>query len=117
MISTMRTALSGITAFMTQLNVSANNLANVNTDGFKRSETTFVETSSGGVFPLIQQDNSPGPTIFRNMPHDLASVELSNVDIGRELVSQIIAQKGIEANLQTMKTADDMVGSLLNLRK
>jgi flagellar hook protein FlgE len=44
-------------------------------------------------------------------------VELSNVDLGEEAVSQIIAQRGFEANLRTLQTADDMLGSILDTRK
>lgn len=117
MISALHTALSGLSAFMKQLNVSAHNLANVNTDGFKRSETTFTEAPSGGVLPIIQKDNSSGPTVLRNSSQGFVPIEISNVDIGTELVNQMIAQRGFEANLRTMKTADDILGSILDTRK
>lgn len=117
MISAIHTALSGLTAFVKQLNVSAHNLANVNTDGFKRSETSFVEAPNGGVLPVIQKDNSPGATVLKNSHQGLVPIEISNVDIGTELINQMIAQRGFEANLQTMKTADDMLGSILDTRK
>ncbi|MCP9448174.1 MAG: flagellar basal body protein [Nitrospira sp.] len=117
MISAIYTALSGLTAFAQQLNVSAYNLANLNTDNFKRSETQFVEARSGGVFPVIQHDNSPGPTVLRHSPQGMVPIELSNVDIAMEFVNQMVAQRGFEANLRTMNTADDMVGSILDTRK
>jgi flagellar basal body rod protein FlgG len=44
MISAIHTALSGLTAFTKQIEVVAHNVANVNTDGFKKSKTEFVET-------------------------------------------------------------------------
>jgi len=42
MISAIHTALSGLPAFAKQFDVSANNVANINTDGFKKSGTAFI---------------------------------------------------------------------------
>jgi flagellar hook protein FlgE len=42
---------------------------------------------------------------------------LSNVDLGEETVVNIIAQRGFEANLQTIKTADALLGSPLDIKK
>jgi flagellar basal-body rod protein FlgC len=117
MISAIHTALSGMTAFGKQLEVSAHNVANINTDGFKRTDTTFVEAPNGGVLPVTQKDNSPGPAVLKDTTQGLMQVELSNTDLGQEAVNQIIAQRGFEANLRTLKTADDMLGSILDTRK
>lgn len=115
MISAIHTALSGLTAFAKQLDVSAHNLANLNTDGFKRSDTIFVEAANGGTFPVIRKDDSAGPTVLRNTSHGFTQVERSNVDIATELVDQIIARRGFEANLRAVNTADDLLGTLLDL--
>jgi flagellar hook protein FlgE len=117
MISAIHTALTALTAYAKQLDVSAHNVANVNTDGFKHSRTEFVEAQSGGVLPVVQKDDSAGPAVLKDTAHGPAQVELSNVDLGQEAVSQIIAQRGFEANLQTLKTADAMLGSILDLKK
>ena len=117
MIAAVHTALSGLTAFAKQFEVSAHNVANVNTDGFKKSGTEFVEVQSGGVLPVVQKDDSAGPTVLKGTSHGPAQIELSNVDLGEETVSQIIAQLGFEANLRTLKTADQMLGSILDIRK
>jgi len=44
-------------------------------------------------------------------------LELSNVDLGEETVNRIIGQRGFEANLQVLKTADDMLGSILDIKE
>jgi flagellar basal-body rod protein FlgC len=44
-------------------------------------------------------------------------LELSNVDLGEEAVNQIIGQRGFEANLQALKTADEMLGRILDIKK
>lgn len=117
MISAIHTALSGLNAFGKQLEVSAHNVANVNTDGFKSSRTELVEAQNGGVLPVVQKDDSAGPAVLKDTSQGPRQVELSNVDLGQEAVSQIIAQRGFEANLRTLKTADDLLGSILDTKK
>jgi flagellar basal-body rod protein FlgC len=117
MISALLTALSGLAAFAKQLEVSAHNIANVNTIGFKKSRTDLVEVEAGGVLPVVQKDNSAGPAVLRDTGYGPAQIELSNVDLGEEAVSQIVAQRGFEANLRTLKTADDMLGCILDTKK
>jgi flagellar hook protein FlgE len=117
MISTIHSVFSGLGAYAKQIEVSANNVANVNTDGFKKSRTELVALETGGVIPVVRKDNSAGPTVVRDRGYGLTPVELSNVDLGEETVVQIIAQRGFEANLQTIKTADDLLGSLLDIKK
>lgn len=117
MISAIHTALSGLTAFAKQIEVTANNVANVNTDGFKKSRTEFIEADAGGVLPVVQKDDSAGPAVLKDTGYGPAQVELSNVDLGEEAVNQIVAQRGFEANLRTLKTADDMLGSILDTKK
>ena len=117
MIGAIYSALSGLTAFSTQLNVSAHNVANVMTNEFKKSRTEFVALETGGVLPVVQKNESAGPFILNNTGYGPAQLELSNVDLGEEAVNQIIGQRGFEANLQTIKTADDMLGSLLDIMK
>ncbi|HEX5648005.1 MAG TPA: flagellar basal body rod C-terminal domain-containing protein [Nitrospira sp.] len=61
--------------------------------------------------------DSSGPTVLKDTTQDPRQVELSNVDLGREAVSQIIAQRRFEANLRTLKAADAMLGSILDTKK
>jgi flagellar hook protein FlgE len=44
-------------------------------------------------------------------------VELSNVDLGEEAVQQILAQRSFEANLQTLRAGDALLGSILDIKK
>lgn len=117
MISAIHTALSGLSAFGKHLEVSAHNVANVNTDGFQGSHTEFVEVQSSGVLPVVQKDNLAGPAVLKDTAQGPRQVELSNVDLGQEAVSQIIAQRGFEANLRSLKTADNLLGSILDTKK
>ncbi len=117
MISAIHTALSGLTAFGKQIEVVAHNVANINTDGFKKSKTEFVEIPSGGVLPVVEKDDSSGPTVLRDTGGNRTMVELSNVDLGEETAQQIVAQRSFEANLQTLRAGDALLGSILDIRK
>lgn len=117
MMSAIHTALSGLAAYAKQVEVTAHNVANVNTNGFKKSRTEFVSVATGGVLPVVQKDESAGPTVLNNTGYSPTLVELSNVDLGEETVNQILSQRGFEANLNTLKTADDMLGTILDIKK
>jgi flagellar basal-body rod protein FlgC len=117
MIGAIQSALSGLTAFSTQVAVTAHNVANVTTDGFKKSRTELIAVESGGVRPAIQKDETAGPTILNDTGYGPAQLELSNVDLAEETVNRIIGQRGFEANIQTVKTADEMLGTILDIRK
>lgn len=117
MMSTIHSVLSGVGAYAKQIEVSANNVANVMTDGFKKSHLEFVSVEPGGVLPVVRKDDSAGPTVLRDSGYGPIQVELSNVDLGEEAVNQIIGQRGFEANLQALKTANDMLGSILDIKK
>ncbi|MEQ1846483.1 MAG: flagellar basal body rod C-terminal domain-containing protein, partial [Nitrospira sp.] len=117
MISAIHTAFSGLAAFGKQIEVVAHNVANVNTDGFKKSQTEFVEIPSGGVLPVVEKDDSSGPTVLRDSGGNQTAVELSNVELGEEAVQQILAQRSFEANLQTLRAGNALLGSILDLKK
>jgi flagellar basal-body rod protein FlgG len=94
-ILAMQSAASGLKALNTRLDVTANNLANVNTEGFKASRVNFedllyiekaqpgVENANGDQRPTglyvglgvresgTQQDFSQGPPIPGNNPLDM----------------------------------------------
>lgn len=117
MISAIRSALSGLAAYAKQVEVTANNVANVNTDGFKKSQTEFTAVETGGVLPVVRKDDFAGPTVLKDTSHGPSLVELSNVDLAEEAVTQILAQRSFEANISTLKAADDMLGTILDMKK
>ncbi len=45
-----------------------------------------------------------------------AAVEESNVDLTKELVDMITQQRAYQANAQTIKTQDQILQTLVNLR-
>lgn len=45
-----------------------------------------------------------------------ATLENSNVDLTTQMTEQIVSQNGVEANAQSIKTADSMWQSLLDIK-
>ena len=70
----------------------------------------WAETSASGQ-PLV---GVPGSGNLGGLQS--ASVEESNVDLTRELVDMITAQRVYQANAQTIKTQDQVLNTLVNLR-
>jgi flagellar hook protein FlgE len=71
---------------------------------------TWVETFESGV-PLV---GSPGVGKLGSL--SAGSLEESNVDLTSELVNMMTAQRAYQANAQTIKTQDQIMTTLVNLR-
>ena len=115
---------SALGALSVSLQVSANNLANVNTNGFKQSDVRF-ETGPGdqGVrISEIRKDATPGspveapvyPIVGRQYEQHSGWVESSNTDVARQFVDMINTSHAWSANVATIRTADEMMGTLIN---
>ncbi|MGE0681065.1 MAG: flagellar basal body protein [Candidatus Binatia bacterium] len=115
MISSFYTSLSGLNAFQKQLNVAANNLANVNTDGFKKSRALLESAQPQGVTAKSQKLELPGPLALEQTPDGEQLVEKSNVEVGEEIPNVIVGQRAYETNLKILKVADETMGSLLDI--
>ena len=70
----------------------------------------YAETSASGG-PLIGAPTSGGLGVLQS-----SAVEESNVDLTAELVNLITAQRFYQANAQTIKTQDQVLQTLVNLR-
>lgn len=115
MISSFSTSLSGLNAFQKQLRVAANNLANVNTDGFKKSRAVLESAQPSGVIATSQKLELPGPLALEQTPGGEQLVEKSNVDVGEEIPNLLVGQRAYEANLKMLKVADETIGSFLDV--
>ena len=70
----------------------------------------FAETSDAGV-PVIGKAGTGGLGVLQS-----SATEDSNVDLTAELVNMITAQRYYQANAQTIKTQDQVLQTLVNLR-
>lgn len=114
MSSAFGTTLSALRVFNIKLDVNANNIANVNTDNFKKSRVNLQEAAPGGVRVTIEQINTPGIPLGSN-ERTGEETESSNVTMEEEFVDQMVTQYALEANLLTVKTAEDTQKALLDI--
>jgi len=115
MIDSISSSLSALTAARKKMGVTSNNIANVNTDEFKKSRVTLSEGSNGGVSATVDVVDTPGipkETIQNDRP---VQTESSNVDLAEELTELIPTKSLYAANLKTLKTQQDMLGTLLDI--
>jgi len=75
---------------------SANNVANVNTPDFSATSTTLQNPSEGNIQAVSSSTNS-------------------STSLAKEFTDEIEVQRGFEANAEAIKTADKMIGSLIDL--
>lgn len=91
---------SGLQAAQLRLDASANNVANMNTPGYRREVVAQEEApDSAGVRASVQREP-----------------QAEGVALEEEAVEQMSATYAFKANLQTIKTRDAMMGSLLDVK-
>jgi flagellar basal-body rod protein FlgC len=127
MTDAISAAQSALGAMSTSMAVTANNVANLDTNEFKSSEaqlatgpdghgvqvsTIAEDTSSGGVVPesMSAQDGASTDASSRDL------VEASNVDLVRQMINMMEDSRAFEANTKVIRTEDDMAGTLLDMR-
>lgn len=94
--------VSSIGAHQTMLNTTANNVANVNTDGFIPKDTRMTNDASSVKASIREADNN--------------GLKRSQTDLAKEIPDQIIAQDTVAVNVSAIKTQDEMMGTLLDIK-
>ncbi|WP_394790521.1 flagellar basal body protein [Rhodoferax sp.] len=89
-------SLSGLQAAQTRLDSSAQNIANGQTEGFRRLEVQQQTQTGGGVSTQVERAAVAGDALETDM------------------VDQLQAKNSFLANLAVFKTNDRMLGSLLD---
>ncbi len=110
------TTLTAISAFQKKLNVTADNIANVQTDGFKRRRTILSEGDHGGVKAQVFKDEeTPGPIHETYADDTTTEVEGSNVDLVEEMADLMTVRHAYQANLAALKTEDEILGRVIDI--
>jgi flagellar basal-body rod protein FlgC len=116
MIKAYQNALSGLRAFGTKIHSNSNNIANAQTDGFKKTQVTNSAVAPQGVKAEVSQVSSPGPSVFQETAGGMDLVDLSNVDLAKELVDMNLNSTLYKANLKTIENVNEMAGMLLQVK-
>lgn len=91
----MQINATSMTAISNWMNNSAGNVANVNTQDYSATRTTMSSSGNAVVATASKTGNQ--------------------TDLAKEVTDQIVIAKSFDANAETIKTQDKMLGSLLDL--
>lgn len=92
-------SLSGMNAAQNRLQVSAHNIANLQTQGFNRQEVAQSTTAGGGTSTTVSQNTNGTGT-----------------ELETDVVSQLQAKNAFLANLSVFKTRNETLGTLLDIK-
>ena len=115
MITGIHSTLSALKAFGDKIGVAAHNVANVETEGFKKQRALLSEKADQGVHVEIEQVNTPGPLIATVENGQMTQREGSNVDLVEEIPESKLVRRYYQANLRLLEAQDEMVGSLIDI--
>ena len=88
--------ISAMNAASFSFGVSAHNLANMSTEGFKASEVTNIETPSGGPRPVVHKTEH-------------------GTDVTKEIIRQKQLTYDFKANAKVIQAHDQMVGTIIDI--
>lgn len=115
MISAVNNTISALQAFSKKLGVTAYNIANADTDGFKKSTAVLEEGPGGAVRTRIRRVDTPGNRYAVVEGDRRVEKETSNVDLVEEIPQLTIARRAYEANIKALQAQDAVLGSLLDI--
>lgn len=123
-ITPMQLAASGMKAQSERLRHVSENIANVDTPGYRRKQVSFEQTVAFGrptgqvEAGRVQLDRSDLPEVY-DPAHPMADANGfyrgSNVDLIIEIADAREAQRSYDANLKMFEQARQMSSSLLDL--
>jgi flagellar basal body rod protein FlgG len=113
MIPALDAAATALAAYSQKVQATAHNVANLNTEGFKKSRVILQEGHPAGVTASLQRIDSPGAPI---PSLDQATIaESSNVDVGEEMLNLMTSKHAFQANLKVIQTEEERIGFLLDI--
>lgn len=95
--------VSSILSHQTFMNNDAHNVANVNTDRFVPQDTIIKEGDKGSTEAITRKAADNGS-------------EKSQTDLTKEITDQMTIENVTAANVEAIRTQDQMFGSLLDIK-
>lgn len=112
MVSSINNSAQALRAFGTATAVTANNVANIQSDNFKSSRAVMNEGSDGGVKVSLSMNSGQGPLVTQS---NGTTKELSNTDLATEFTNMISYQSAYGANIKAVQADNEMKGSIINM--
>lgn len=106
-VSALAAGVSGLTANQRALDVSAHNVANVDTAGFQPQQASFQESAPAGAGVSLSVAG-----------RGLAAADgaANGVDLAKETTDALVYKAGFDLSAKVIKAADERLGSLIDIR-
>jgi flagellar basal body rod protein FlgC len=115
MIPIISSNLSALRAFGKKMAVIANNVANIDSEGFKKSRAVLKEGPVNNVSVEIGTVETPGPLVPVEEGGKTVPKETSNVELAEEIPQASLTKTYYQANLAVLIEEDEMLGTLLDI--
>jgi flagellar hook-associated protein FlgK len=115
-ISAINTGLSGMKAYQSALDSSSHAVANASTLNFEPQQVRFQEAKTGGVTVNISQDGRLASKMDPTVTNNPAAMQQSGTDLEVEVVNALQYKNGFDFSARIIKTADAMLGTLIDIR-
>ncbi len=112
-ISALNSGISALRAFESALDSSAHNVANASTNNFKPQIASFQENANGGVIVNISQASKA----LSAQSNEAFGNQLSGTDLGTEITDSLQYKIGFQIAAKLVKTSDEVLDTLINLKK
>ena len=112
-ISTLNTSLSGLQMAAAKMQVTANNVANAQTDGYQTQRVGSIQPS-GGVEARTPAGTAAAPPALPPTEAAQVSRAPSDVDLAQEMVKMTVNESVYLANVRALEAANGMLGTLLD---
>ena len=114
MLKSADIALTGISANILKLDAASNNITNANTPEYKATRVLTVEENEGGTRGVVMKNMNPGNLVISA---DTGKIEeSSNTNLALEYTNLMLAQRGTNANINVIRTSDELLGTIFDIK-
>ena len=107
--------ISAIMAFGRKMAVHADNVANINSNGFKKNRAILKEGPDRNVTVDIERIDPSARPVPEISKDEVVQNESSDVDLATEVTEMMITQNGYQANSAFIKNQEELIGTILDL--
>lgn len=112
-ISALNSGISAMRAYETALDSTGYNIANANTNNFKPQTASFQEGVNGGVVVNISQASKT----LSAQSNEQSNTQPSETDFGTEITNSLQYKIGFQMAAKLVKTSDEILDTLVNMKK
>jgi len=115
MISPLSSTVSALQAYKSRMEATSNNIANITTAEFKKSQAVLKEGANGDVQVHVTLSDTAGQPYQAFEDNQRHEKQTSNVELTKELPQMMATQHAYNANMKVIQTQDEILGSTLNI--